>query len=91
LPPPPPGNPPGTPPPPTPPLFSLAADDDKLSVEWRSCLLRAGRYRLLALEGELERHRNLDSRYAQAVIDATVMEMDCLQAGIAWLWRHPVA
>jgi len=76
--------------PPKPPLFTLAADDDKLHVEWRSCLLRAARFRLLAMEGELERHRHLDSRYAAAVIDATQMEMDCLQAGIAWLWRHPV-
>lgn len=66
-------------------------DPDPLQVEWRSCLLRGARYRLLAMESELERHRHLDSRYAQAVIDATQMEMDCLQAGIAWLWRHPVA
>lgn len=82
------GSPP--PPPPKPPLFVLA-EDDQLRVEWRSCLLRAARYRLLAMEGELERHRHLDSRYAAAVIDATQMEMDCLQAGIAWLWRHPVS
>lgn len=75
--------------PPKPPTFELVSPPDPLHVEWRSCLLRGARYRLLAMEGELERHRHLDSRYAHAVIEATQMEMDCLQAGIAWLWRHP--
>ncbi len=70
--------------------FTLVAPEDPLTVEARACLLRGARFRLVAMEGELERHRNLDSRYAQAVIEATQMEMDCLQAGIAWLWRHPV-
>lgn len=70
-------------------VLSATPDPDPLLVEQRSCLLRAARYRLLAMEGELERHRHLDSRYAQAVIDATQMEMDCLQGGIAWLWRQP--
>lgn len=71
--------------------FQPVAEEDPLQMEQRSCLLRAARRGLLALESELERHHHLDSRYAQAVIDATQMEMDCLQAGIAWLWRHPVA
>lgn len=62
---------------------------DPLPVEQRSCLLRAGRRQLLELEKELERHKHLDARYGAAVVDATQAEMDCLQAGIAWLWRNP--
>lgn len=68
--------------------FRVVDLEDPLHVEWRSCLLRAARRALMAMEDELERHRHLDSRYAQAVIDATQMELDCLQAGIAWLWRQ---
>lgn len=62
--------------------------DEPLTVEQRSCLLRAGRRGLLGLEDELARHRNLDARYAAAVIEATQMEIDCLQGAIAWLWRQ---
>lgn len=83
------GDPPSKPPqPPGPPTFRVLGPEDPLDVEQRSCLLRAARRGLLAMEDELERHRHLDSRYAQAVIDATQMELDCLQAAIAWLWRQ---
>lgn len=61
---------------------------DELTVEQRSCLLRAGRRQLLALEDEQNRHRTLDARYGGAVIEATQMEIDCLQGAIAWLWRR---
>lgn len=76
-------------PPPT-NTFTVEPPDgpDPLPPEQRSCLLRAARRGLLALEDELERHRHLDPRYAGAVVEATQMEMDCLQAGIAWLWRQ---
>lgn len=74
--------------PPRPPTFEVVAPPDPLAIEWRSCLLRAGRRQLLALESEMDRHRSLDSRYAGAVIEATQMEIDCLQQGIAWLWRQ---
>ncbi len=71
-----------------PPAFVVLGDEDPLSVEWRSCLLRGARRQLLALEDEMARYRGLDSRYSGAVIEATQMEIDCLQQGIAWLWRQ---
>jgi len=80
-----------TPPkPPTPPLFTIT-EPDRLSTEQRGCLLRAARASLLILENELERFRNLDSRYIQAALDSTQAEIDCLEAGMAWIWRQPVA
>lgn len=66
----------------------VPGDPEKLPTEQRSCLLRAARRGLLSLEDELERHRLLDARYAGAVVEATKMEIDCLQQGIAWLWRQ---
>lgn len=74
--------------PPKPAPFTIVTDPDPLALEWRSCLLRGARRQLLALEDEMARYQSLNSRYSGAVIEATQMEIDCLQQGIAWLWRQ---
>ncbi len=62
--------------------------DDKLTVEERSCLLRAARRRLRTLQAEVHRLEMLPSVHAQAAIEATQTELDCLVRSVSWLWRQ---
>lgn len=60
-----------------------------LGVEAKACMLRELRTGLRKLEAELYRLQNLNRRHARGPIEATEQEIDCLSAGITWLWQIP--
>jgi len=64
----------------------VGGGEPPLSVEARACLLRAARKELRHLQAELYRLQSLPSRHMQGPIEATQAEIDCLGAGISWLW-----
>ncbi len=59
-----------------------------LEDEPKSCLLRAARHRFRKLQAQLYRHKELNARHMQGVIEATEAEIDCLAKGITWLWNY---
>lgn len=68
----------------------LLVAEDTLSVEARSCLLRAARKEMRHLQAEEYRYSQLSQRYASGLREVTQAEMDCLGAGIMWLHRQEV-
>lgn len=69
--------------------FEVVDGPEPLGAEAKSCLLRAARTAYRQLEAELDRLRTLNRRHMQGPIEATEAEMDCLAAGISWLWNTP--
>jgi len=61
---------------------------DTLTDEAKACLLRAARAELKRLQAEGYRLAQLSTRYAAGPIAANAAEIDCLSAGISWLWNH---
>lgn len=61
---------------------------DTLTDEVKTCLLRAARRELNILQAEAYRLAQLNSRYAAGPIAANAAEIECLSAGISWLWNH---
>lgn len=60
---------------------------DRLGTDERSCLLRAARKQLLALEDEFNRLQHLSGGEDSGAADSAAMELSCLQRAVAWLWR----
>lgn len=60
-----------------------------LTVEMRSCILRACRKEMRHLQAEAYRYQNLSQRYASGLLEVTRQEMDCLGAGIVWMHTAP--
>ena len=70
------------------PTFVVVDGGDDLTVESRSCLLRAAKKELRHLQAELYRLQNVGHlRHMQGPIEATESEIECLGKGITWLWR----
>lgn len=63
---------------------------DRLTDDQRSCLLRAARKQLLALEDEYNRLVHIANDAASPAADSAALELRCVQAGVAWLWRDQV-
>lgn len=61
---------------------------DDLGVDERSCLLRAARIQLGALQGEVHRLEALPAIYGSGPMEATMAELACLARAVSWLWRH---
>lgn len=57
---------------------------DRLTMEQRSCLLRAARTQLLVLKDE---HSRLTGMDATSASDSALVEVRCLEGAISWLWR----
>jgi hypothetical protein len=68
----------------------VGGGDTPLSVEARSCILRACRKEMRHLQAEAYRYSTLSQRYASGLLKVTEQEMDCLGAGIVWLNNLPV-
>lgn len=66
---------------------------DRLSNEHRACLLRAARTQLLKLKDEHDALMSIsgDGPAAQAAADSAALDLHCLQAAVAWLWRDQLA
>lgn len=65
----------------------VVVDGDLLTPEQKSCMLRAAREKILMLSSELDRLRSLPTRYAGGPIAAVEQEIECLSAGVSWLWK----
>lgn len=63
---------------------------DDLTPEVRSCVLRACRKQLAALQDELRRLEDLPARYGVGPTQAVAEELACLAVGVSWLWRQMV-
>lgn len=61
---------------------------DELGMDERSCLLRAARIQLSALQSELHRLEDLPAVYAAGPVEAAQSELACLARAVGWLWRH---
>lgn len=58
---------------------------DEMSVEERSCLLRAARERIRQLNEMAESyHVQHDTKQLELVLS----EVNCLNAAVAWIWRQ---
>lgn len=58
---------------------------DELSVQERSCLLRAARERIRQLNEMAESyHAGHDTKQLELVVS----EVNCLNAAVAWIWRQ---
>jgi hypothetical protein len=60
-----------------------------LTVEMRSCMLRAARRELHRMQADLYRLQSLNVRYMQGPIAVTEQELECLGAAITWLHQIP--
>jgi hypothetical protein len=65
----------------------VVVDGDVLTPEQKSCLLRAARKELDFLTDELKRMKDLPTRYNQGPIAVVEQEIECLSAGVTWLWK----
>jgi hypothetical protein len=65
----------------------VVVDGDVLTPEQKGCLLRAARKELDFLGDELDRMRRLPTRYAGGPIAVVEAEIECLSAGVSWLWK----
>lgn len=65
----------------------IVIEGDILTPEQKSCLLRAARKELDFLTGELDRMRQLPTRYAAGPVEVVTAEIECLSAAVSWLWR----
>lgn len=63
---------------------------DDLTPEVLSCILRACRKQLAALQDELRRLEELPARYGAGPTSAVAEELACLAMGVSWLWRQQV-
>lgn len=70
------------------PFEVVDGGDAVLSIQSKSCLLRAARTELRKMQAELYRLQTLPPRYMAGPIAATEAEIDCLSQGITWLWNH---
>jgi hypothetical protein len=65
----------------------IVVEGDVLTPEQKGCLLRAARKELDFLTDELDRMRRLPTRYAGGPVEVVEAEIECLSAGVSWLWR----
>lgn len=68
-------------------MSGFSAAPDRLTMDERSCLLRAARKQLLALEDEYNRLVHLGGDTTNPAADSAAMELRCVERGVAWLWR----